>query len=118
MGKPPSALDVKAMNDASPPLRQPAIILKLGNANFSLTGAWALFTLAVVSALLIALVAYGFWSGRITPRSLVSPLALSAWLWLLFILYWSAAAKSASADKTSESAGSRGLHQLLLNGAL
>jgi len=85
-------LTERTMNEASPPPRQPAIILKLGNANVSLTGPWALFALALVLALLTALVSYAFMSGRITPRSLVSPLILSAWLWLLFLFYWSAAA--------------------------
>lgn len=48
----------------------------------------------------------------------MNPLWLSAALWLLFILYWSAAARNATPAKRSESSGSRQLHELLLNGAL
>jgi protein-S-isoprenylcysteine O-methyltransferase Ste14 len=39
-------------------------------------------------------------------------------LWILFIVYWSAAAKNAAPARTSESAASRQVHQLLMYGAL
>jgi protein-S-isoprenylcysteine O-methyltransferase Ste14 len=46
------------------------------------------------------------------------PMLLSAGLWLLFSLYWSAAARNSAAAKSSESRRSTLLHQLLLNVAL
>ncbi len=39
-------------------------------------------------------------------------------MWLAFSLYWEIAAKNASAEKSSESWSSRGVHVVLANGAL
>jgi protein-S-isoprenylcysteine O-methyltransferase Ste14 len=43
---------------------------------------------------------------------------LSLGLWVLFSVYWSAAAKDSAPTKTSESMWSRQLHLILVNGAL
>ena len=85
----------------------PVITLQLGGLR--LTGIAALVGLLVLLALIVGLVVWF--------RSALrwSPLWISAALWIGFILYWSAAAKGASAARTSESASSRALHQNLLN---
>ena len=49
------------------------------------------------------------------PPHIEPALALSAILWCVFTIYWSAAAKNASAATKSESRKSRQVHQLLLN---
>lgn len=46
------------------------------------------------------------------------PMAVSLGLWVVFSVYWSAAAKNSAAAKSSESVKSTALHQTLLNVAL
>ena len=48
----------------------------------------------------------------------MNPLWISGALWLIFILYWGAAARNAAPAKRAESPASRQVHELLLNGAL
>jgi protein-S-isoprenylcysteine O-methyltransferase Ste14 len=48
----------------------------------------------------------------------VWPLYVSVALWIWFSAHWSAAAKSASAARQSETRGSRSFHLLLLNGSM
>ena len=48
----------------------------------------------------------------------MSLLWVSGGLWILFIAYWSAAARSSAPIRSSESERSRGFHQLLLYAAL
>jgi protein-S-isoprenylcysteine O-methyltransferase Ste14 len=79
---------------------------------FTLTGGPALLVLLLLLAAIVALVV---WIG---PDWSWSPLWISAALWLGFQIYWSVAAKGASASARSESPRSRQFHQLLLNGAL
>ena len=52
------------------------------------------------------------------PPPIDTPRAFSAILWCLFSIYWSSAAKNASAATKSESRQSRQVHQLLLNAGL
>src|SRR5271154_2768146 len=46
------------------------------------------------------------------------PMLVSVVEWVVLILYWNAAAKKASPAKSSESRGSRRVHELLMNVAL
>jgi protein-S-isoprenylcysteine O-methyltransferase Ste14 len=48
----------------------------------------------------------------------LSPHAASALIWLLFIVYWSAAAKNSAPTVSAESVKSRQLHVLLMYGAI
>jgi protein-S-isoprenylcysteine O-methyltransferase Ste14 len=48
----------------------------------------------------------------------LSPMWVSAFLWIGFILYWNAAARNAAPTLSSESRGSRQVHQLLIWGSL
>jgi protein-S-isoprenylcysteine O-methyltransferase Ste14 len=64
-------------------------------------------------ALLGGIVALFWWRGL--PRW---PVIMSAVLWIAFMTYWSAAAKSAAPTKSSESAVSRRTHVRLMNAGL
>ncbi|HEX9250205.1 MAG TPA: hypothetical protein VF856_11935, partial [Gemmatimonadaceae bacterium] len=79
------------------------ITFKLGG--LVLTGAPAVAAILGVLALIAALV-YHFEPG---PTAIVSAL-----LWIGFIAYWSATAKTASATKSAESKESRKIHENLL----
>ena len=79
------------------------ITFKLGG--LVLTGAPAVAAILGVLALIAALV-YHFEPG---PTAIVSAL-----LWIAFIAYWSATAKTASATKSAESKESRKIHENLL----
>lgn len=77
-----------------------------------LTGAPA----ALVGILLLAIiVGIAVW---LSPPLRWTPLWISAGLWIVFIGYWSAAARHSAQTKTSESRQSRSLHQALMNGSL
>src|SRR5262249_24491929 len=88
-----------------------AIGLKLFGRTIYLTGLWAVAALILLLVLVCAL-AY-LLIAKTEPR-----LLLSAALWILFIAYWSAAAKQSATTASSESPASRQLHQLLMYGAL
>lgn len=90
--------------------RAPALVL--GLPGVTLVGGAAIAGLLVLVALVIALVIY------FRPTFSLSPLWISLALWILFIAYWSAAAKNSAPEKSSESRASRQLHQYLMNGAL
>jgi protein-S-isoprenylcysteine O-methyltransferase Ste14 len=68
--------------------------------------------LAVLALMLAAIVAAFVWRGL--PRW---PVSAAAILWLVFISYWSAAARTAAPAQSSESAASRRVHVRLMNGA-
>jgi protein-S-isoprenylcysteine O-methyltransferase Ste14 len=86
------------------------VFLKLPGVTLALAGPWAVLALLLVLGLLAAAV---YLVARREPR-----LWLSAVLWIVFIVYWSAAARNAAPAKASESPASRRLHQLLMYGAL
>ena len=90
-----------------PRQQQPAMMIRFGR--FALKGTTAGVVLVVLLLLIAALVIYS----RPTVRML-----LSAGLWILFIVYWSSAARNAAPAKSSESQESRRLHTHLLNAAL
>jgi protein-S-isoprenylcysteine O-methyltransferase Ste14 len=92
--------------------KSPAITLKLPGISISFTGLLALIPLVILLALAALLVAY------VVRSATWSWLWVSGGLWILFIGYWSAAARRAAPTKSSESAASRQLHQLLMYGAL
>src|SRR5438874_1769648 len=89
----------------------PAACLKLPGISISLTRPWAIIALLILLVLVLAVVYLVI--AKTEPGLLVS-----GGLWILFIAYWSAAAKNAAPTRSSESPASRQLHQLLLYGAL
>jgi hypothetical protein len=93
----------------TPPDARPTPMLELGG--LTLTGRSAVITLVVIVMVIVALLAYL----RPAPNW---PLLVSGALWLLFIGYWSAAARNAAMAKSSESPESRRLHLRLMNAAL
>jgi len=78
--------------------------------------------LVVVTAVVGA--AIGAWSARsgksqpISLGSLLSPMAIALYLWMVLSLYWGWAARNKSAVKSAESGRSRAFHLLLVNTAL
>ena len=92
------------------PNQRPAVMLKL--PGITLEGRSAIVALLALVVLIAALIAY------FKPKVFLSPLWVSGALWILFIGYWSAAAKNASPAQSSESQSSRKLHEYLMNGAL
>ena len=90
----------------------PSVVIKLPGVIIPLTGPWALIPLVIVLAVAVSLIAY------VVRSATWSWLWVSGGLWILFIGYWSAAARNAAATKSSESVASRQLHQLLMYGAL
>ncbi|HZS07664.1 MAG TPA: isoprenylcysteine carboxylmethyltransferase family protein [Blastocatellia bacterium] len=89
----------------------PAICLKLPGLSIALTGPWAVITLVTLLVLVLAVVYLVI--AKTEPK-----LWVSGGLWILFIAYWSAAAKNAAPTRSSESPASRQLHQLLMYGSL
>jgi protein-S-isoprenylcysteine O-methyltransferase Ste14 len=81
-------------------------VVQLGG--LKLTGAAALIALLVMLTAIVGLV----WLSH--PAFRWGWLWLSATLWVAFQWYWNAAAGNRSASRSSESAGSRALHQNLL----
>jgi protein-S-isoprenylcysteine O-methyltransferase Ste14 len=82
-------------------------MLKIGP--ITLTGWSAIVGLVALLALIVA--------GIIVSRPSLRML-LSAALWVAFIVYWSAAARTAAPAKSAESRESRRLHTAMLNGAI
>ena len=97
-------------DDKKIPNQRRALIFKL--PGITLVGRSAIVALITIVLLFVALIAY--FKPKITP----SPLWVSAALWILFIGYWSAAAKNSAPERISESQASRRLHQRLMNAAL
>jgi protein-S-isoprenylcysteine O-methyltransferase Ste14 len=96
--------------DSKSPKQSAALVFKL--PGITLVGRAAVIALLVFVALIVALIIY------LRPTFSPSPLWVSLALWILFIAYWSAAAKTSSPSKSSESYASRQLHQHLMNAAL
>src|SRR5437867_11291527 len=89
---------------------RPTLTLRLGGLAF--TGRSAVVALLAIVALIVALLVYlKLWLTN-------GPLLASGALWILFIGYWTAAAKNAAPTKSSESRESRRRHQRLMNAAL
>jgi len=86
---------------------RPKAVLRLGK--ITLTGRSAVAGLVV---LLLGIIA-----GIIALRPAIR-LLLAAALWVVFVVYWGAAARNAATTKSAESRESRRLHQLLLNATL
>jgi protein-S-isoprenylcysteine O-methyltransferase Ste14 len=97
------------MSDAGNAARVQRPVSRLQIGPLVLTGAWAFAGLFVLLGMVVGLV--------IWQRPAVRML-LSAGLWVLFVLYWSAAARHVAPVERSESAASRRLHQYLMNGGL
>jgi protein-S-isoprenylcysteine O-methyltransferase Ste14 len=95
---------------AQAPGEHRTMVVQIGR--LKLTGLPAAAVLVALLASIVGLVVYS------RPSLSNWPLWVSGALWILFIGYWSAAARSAAATKSSESAQSRRLHQLLMYGAL
>lgn len=89
------------------PRERPTTTIQIGR--FKLTGASALIALVIIVALIVALIVH------MRPSA---GMLLSGGLWIVFLIYWSVAAKNAGATKNSESVKSRQKHQLMLNVAL
>jgi protein-S-isoprenylcysteine O-methyltransferase Ste14 len=96
--------------DSKSPSRNPTLVFKL--PGIVLVGRAAVVALLIFVALIVTLIVY------LKPTFSPSPLWVSLALWILFILYWSAAAKTSAPTKSSESLASRQLHQYLMNAAL
>ena len=92
------------------PSQSPTLVFKL--PGITLVGRAAVIALLVLLALIVALIVY------LKPTFSPSPLWVSLALWILFIAYWSAAAKTSAPSKSSESLASRQFHQYLMNAAL
>ena len=93
--------------DATP---KPVATLRIGQ--LALTGASAVFVmLAALVAIIIAIV-------YARPSLSNWPMWISAAIWLVFISYWSSAARGAATMTTRESVESRRVHERMLNGGL
>jgi protein-S-isoprenylcysteine O-methyltransferase Ste14 len=90
-----------------PPSARPTAMVKLGP--LTLTGPWAVVALVVLLA--------GVTAAVVALRPSLRMLLAGA-LWIVFIAYWSAAARGAAPAQRSESRESRRLHELMLNAAL
>jgi protein-S-isoprenylcysteine O-methyltransferase Ste14 len=107
------------MSDDKRPTQPPTIGIKLFGRTLALTGRSAEVVGLLVLVSLVALVVYfAIKKPESFKAALMSPLALSGGLWLMMIVYWSAAAKGSAPVATSEPAASRSRHQMLLNAAL
>lgn len=98
-------------NKQAPPAG-PAIVIQLPGIKLKLTGRWTVLAVVILLLAVFVLILY-LVSLKIEPR-----LWASGALWILFIGYWSAAASKTAQTKSSESASSRQLHQLLMYGSL
>lgn len=96
--------------DSKSPSRNPTLVFKL--PGIVLVGRAAVIALLALLALIVALIIY------LKPTFSPSPLWVSLALWILFIVYWNAAAKASAPTKSSESLASRQLHQYLMSAAL
>jgi protein-S-isoprenylcysteine O-methyltransferase Ste14 len=88
---------------------RPTAILRLGP--LELEGGAAR---AALLGILVALIAVIVWSH---PSVASIPMWASAALWVVFITYWSVAARNAAPTKSSESEASRRVHVRMLNAA-
>jgi hypothetical protein len=98
-------------DDTKIPNRAPAVVVRLPGLNFTCSGLLALIPIAFALALITSVV-------YLISRTTQTLLWLSAVLSILFVGYWSAAARQSGATRTSESRRSRQIHQLLMYGAL
>jgi protein-S-isoprenylcysteine O-methyltransferase Ste14 len=98
------------MDDEIPSPPKPGVMVRLGGR--TLTGAPAV---AIVLAVLAAVVALVMWRA---PHLRFTPLVASGILWFAFIVYWNIVAVDTGMASSTESKGSRALHQNLLNVAL
>jgi len=90
-----------------PTHHRPTTTVQIGTLR--LTGGAALLALLAIVGLMVALIV------RTRPAFGASCLWVSAALWIAFLVYWSRAARTASAARSTEPAASRALHQNLLN---
>jgi protein-S-isoprenylcysteine O-methyltransferase Ste14 len=89
----------------------PAVCINLPGISLASNGITAVIIIAIL-LLLAALTAY------IAFQKMGLMLWVSCGLWVGFIGYWNAAASNSAPTRSSESQGSRQLHQLLMYGAL
>jgi protein-S-isoprenylcysteine O-methyltransferase Ste14 len=107
------------VGDQSAARQQTAIGIKLFGRTFVLTGRSAIAFLLVVPAILAAVtIRYAIRKPESFKAALMSPLWISAALWIVMMVYWNAAARKSAPVKSGESSSSRARHQLLLNVAL
>lgn len=107
------------MGDQRPAAEQTAIGIRLFGRTFALTGRSALAFVVVMLAIMAGLVAYfALEKPESLKAALMSPLWISAALWIVMMVYWSAAAKKSAPVKSAEAPASRARHQMLLNLAL
>jgi protein-S-isoprenylcysteine O-methyltransferase Ste14 len=107
------------VSDPTPSDRQTVIGIKLFGRTYALTGRSAIvFVLIVLGALVAGAAYFAFSSPASFKAALLSPLWISAALWIVMMAYWSAAAKKSAPVKTAESSASRARHEMLLNLAL
>src|SRR4030095_6293197 len=99
------------LDDTGRTTRAPAVVVRLPGLNINFGGLLALVPITIALALILLLL-------YLISRTSQTLLWLSAALWILFIGYWSAAAGNTGKTRTSESARSRQVHQLLMYGAL
>ncbi len=110
---------VHVMSDARTPTpTRPTLVIRVGARDHPVSVGLALVVLAAFLGGVVALLVWVFRSQRWTAAALLSPMALSAWLWIAFFLYWGAAAANASKVRSSEPLRSRGLHTLMMNAAI
>ena len=107
------------MRDEETPTQQTMIGIRLFGRTLALTGRSASVFIFVVLGLVVAFVAYfAIEKPGAFKSALMSPLWISAALWIAMMVYWSAAAKRSAPAVRAESAASRSTHQLMLNLAL
>src|ERR1043166_950056 len=94
-------------SSGTPPRQRPGLAIKVGST--ARAGPAAVAPLVLFLGLLTGLAVW------IRPTLRMS---LSATLWLLFLLYWNAAARNVAPTKSRESPASRAVHTRLLNGSL
>jgi protein-S-isoprenylcysteine O-methyltransferase Ste14 len=98
------------MDDRNTGTERRTIILQIGS--LKLTGPSVVVVLVGFLAALVVLLVY------LKPALSNWPVWASGALWVLFVGYWSAAARNAAPARSSESPESRRLHQRLMNAAL
>jgi len=103
------------MNAATIPPEQSTNVPSAGGKTRS---KWRATLYALVAGAVIGvLLAKPSKSHAISPFLPASPMAICCYFWIALSLYWSLAARRASAAKSAESTASRNLHLLLVNGA-
>jgi protein-S-isoprenylcysteine O-methyltransferase Ste14 len=105
-------------SETKQPSERPTLTLQIGK--FELTG----WRARVVLGGIMGAIAGAMIARNTTPAGFLHnavnnwPMVVSALLWIVFSLYWSAASKNSAAAKRAESGKSTALHQILLNLAL